>query len=396
MSPEPDLQRAHTWRAVALLWLAGGGLRLTVLAVPPVITLIRGEFALNATQVGLLGSIPPALFAVAALLGSLLVARLGVKGALVSGLLIVAAGSALRGLSDSYAALLATTIAMSAGVAIMQPIMPSAVRLWLPRHIGLGTAIYTNGLLVGEVLPVVLTIPVMLPWLGGGWRTALVAWSVPVAAIAAGVALFARHPPPRTVAASVPCARWLPDWRRPLVWQLGALFCCVNAIYFSVNSFLPIYLKSAGRADLISAALTGLNFGQIPASLLLLAVAARLERCAWPYIASGIMSLAALGGLVLTVGTATPWWAALLGFSDASALIMGLTLPALLCEPEDVARTAAGTFALSYGGAVLLALLSGAAWDLTGRPALAFVPVAVCALGLAASAWWMRARGELR
>ena len=396
MSPEPDLQRAHTWRAVALLWLAGGGLRLTVLAVPPVITLIRGEFALNATQVGLLGSIPPALFAVAALLGSLLVARLGVKGALVSGLLIVAAGSALRGLSGSYAALLATTIAMSAGVAIMQPIMPSAVRLWLPRHIGLGTAIYTNGLLVGEVLPVVLTLPVVLPWLGGGWRTALVAWSVPVAAIAAGVALFARHPPPRTAAASVPCARWLPDWRRPLVWQLGTLFCCVNAIYFSVNSFLPIYLKSAGRADLISAALTGLNFGQIPASLLLLAVAARLERCAWPYIASGIMSLAALGGLVLTVGTATPWWAALLGFSDASALIMGLTLPALLCEPEDVARTAAGTFALSYGGAVLLALLSGAAWDLTGRPALAFVPVAVCALGLAASAWWMRARGELR
>jgi CP family cyanate transporter-like MFS transporter len=389
--------KEHTWRAAALLWLAGGGLRLTILAVPPVITLIRGEYALNATQVGLLGSIPPALFAVAALLGSLLVARLGVKGALVGGLAIVAAGSALRGLSGGYAALLAATIVMSAGVAIMQPIMPSAVRLWLPRRIGLGTAIYTNGLLVGEVLPVVLTLPLVLPWLGGGWRTALVAWSLPVAAIAAAVALFGPHPPPRRAPAGAERrARWLPDWRRPLVWQLGALFCCVNAIYFSANSFIPIYLKSAGRPDLISAALTGLNFGQIPASLLLLAVAGRIERRAWPYVASGIVSLAAVGGLVFMVGAATPWWAALLGFSDSSALIVGLTLPALLCEPEDVAPTAAGTFALSYGGAVLLALLSGAAWDLTGWPALAFVPLAACAAGLAASAWWMRAKGELR
>ncbi|MFZ1909562.1 MAG: MFS transporter, partial [Burkholderiales bacterium] len=156
--------KEQTWRAAALLWLAGSGLRLTILAVPPVIALIRDEFTLNATQVGLLGSIPPALFAIAALLGSLLVSRLGVKGALVGGLLIVAVGSALRGLSGGYAALLVTTVVMSVGVAIMQPIMPSAVRLWLPRHIGLGTAIYTNGLLAGEVLPVVLTLPFLLPW----------------------------------------------------------------------------------------------------------------------------------------------------------------------------------------------------------------------------------------
>src|SRR5512140_84860 len=127
------------WLTVARLWLAGSALRLTILAVPPVIALIRDDFGLNATQVGLLSSIPPALFAIAALAGSLLVARLGVMGALVGGLLLVAGGSALRGLSSSFAVLLATTIVMSAGVAIMQPIMPTAVRQWLPRRIGLGT-----------------------------------------------------------------------------------------------------------------------------------------------------------------------------------------------------------------------------------------------------------------
>src|SRR5438552_10344451 len=148
--------RREMWTAIVLLWLAGNGLRLTILAVPPVIAMIRDEFSLSATEVGLLSSIPPALFAVAALAGSLLVARLGVRGALVGGLFIVALGSALRGLSSGYAVLFATTIIMSVGVAIMQPIMPTTVRQWLPHRIGLGTAIYTNGLLVGEIFPTLL------------------------------------------------------------------------------------------------------------------------------------------------------------------------------------------------------------------------------------------------
>ena len=178
--------------------------------------------------------------------------------------------------------------------------------------------------------------------------------------------------------------KWLPDWHIGLVWRLGALFCCINAIYFSANAFMPIYLASQGGPDLISGALLALNLGQLPASLLLLAVAGRLERRAWPYVASGRAcrwsSLAASYGWS---DRRRSFWAALLGFSDAAALILGLTLPPLLCRPEDVARTSAGTFTLSYGGAVVLALLSGAAWDLSGMPALAFVPLAVCAVALA-------------
>jgi CP family cyanate transporter-like MFS transporter len=382
--------------ALILLWLAGGGLRITILAVPPVLAMIRDDFALSATEVGVLSSIPPALFAIAALAGSLLVARLGVRTALVGGLLLVATGSALRGLSSDFAILMATTIVMSAGIAIMQPIMPAAVRQWLPARIGLGTAIYTNGLLVGEIFPVLLTIPYVLPWVGGDWRMSLVAWSAPIALIAVAIYIGApRDPAHRDVPASMP-RLWLPDWHKPLVWRLGILFCCINAIYFSANAFIPIYLTSAGRPDLISGALTALNFGQLPASLLLLAVAGRLERRAWPYVASGVLSLLSIAGLVLMVGPATIFWAALLGFSDSAALIVGLTLPAMLCPPEDVARTSAGMFTLSYAGAVAIAVVSGAAWDLSGVPGLAFVPIAICGVVLAAIALRMRTTRELR
>jgi hypothetical protein len=96
------------------------------------------------------------------------------------------------------------------------------------------------------------------------------------------------------------------------------------------------------------------------------------------------------------VGPLTIVWAALLGFSDAAALIVGLTLPALLCPPEDVARTSAGTFTLSYGGGVAIAVVSGAAWDVSGVPAMAFVPLEICGVALVAIALRMRARRELR
>lgn len=386
--------RQPIWAAVAMLWLAGNALRLTILAVPPVIAMIRHEFALSATEVGLLSSIPPALFAVASLAGSLLVARLGVRSALIGGLVLVVAGSAWRGLSTSYAILFATTAVMSIGVAIMQPIMPTAVRQWLPHRIGLGTAIYTNGLLVGEIFPTLLTIPCILPLLDGSWRLSLVFWSLPIAVIAVLIYCFAPRGYGKHTATDTP-RKWLPDWHVGLVWRLGVLFCCINAIYFTANAFIPIYLSSMGRPDLISGALSALNFGQLPASFMLLLFAGKLERRAWPYVASGLLSLLALGGLVLQVGQETLFWAGLLGFSVAAALIMGLTLPPLLCRPDDVARTSAGMFTISYGGAVAIAIMSGAAWDLSGIPALAFVPLGACALGLAAVTLLLRAKEEL-
>ena len=391
-----DVAGSMPWTAVALIWLAGNGLRLTILAVPPVIAMIRDDLDLSATQVGLLSSIPPAMFALAALAGSLLVARLGATIALVGGLALVAAGSALRGASANYAMLLLTTVVMSAGVAIMQPIMPTTVRQWMPGRIGLGTAVYTNGLLVGEIIAVLFTTPLVLPFVGGSWRMSLVVWSVPIALIAVAVLAFApRTPAGHTVHVALP-RKWLPDWHVGLVWRLGALIGCVNAIYFSANAFLPIYLASEGRSNLIGDVLLALNLGQLPASLLLLGVAGKLERRAWPYVASGLLSLACLAGLVLSEGSATIAWAALLGFSDAAGLILGLTLPPLLCRPEDVARTSAGMFTLSYGGAVAIAVVSGAAWDVSRTPALAFVPLGITAAVLAIVAGRMWRRGELR
>src|SRR5437899_1147451 len=123
------------WVAVALLWLAGAGLRLTILAVPPVIALLQADVHLSGTENGILSGLPVILFAIAALPGSSLIARFGALSTLVGGLVIAGMGSGLRGAMLDVYVLYAATILMSAGVAIMQPALPPLVRQWLPQRV---------------------------------------------------------------------------------------------------------------------------------------------------------------------------------------------------------------------------------------------------------------------
>jgi MFS transporter, CP family, cyanate transporter len=377
-----DTTRSFLLRAF-LLWLAGNGLRITILAVPPVIPLIRSELGMSETQVGILTGLPPVLFACTAVLGSLLIARFGALMTLIVGLFVTAAGSALRGAAPDIWLLYGATIVTGFGVAIMHPSLPPLVRAWVPQRIGFGTALFTNGLLVGEILPVALTIPLVLPWLHDSWREGFVLWAAPVALIA--VILWVAAPRPAITVQQVPL-RWWPDWRDPLIWKLGIALGAANAMYFTANAFLPDFLHHLQRPDLVSPALTALNLGQIPASFLLLACAGRLERRAWPFVVCGVASLAAIVGIgVLPVGGVVVC-AAVLGFFNAAILILMLALPPLLAPPQDVHRVSAAMFTISYSCAVITPVFSGLAWDLTGVPWSAFVPLGACAVVMMALA----------
>src|SRR5947209_2133569 len=152
-----------------LLWLAGIDLRLTLLAVPPVLPLIHRDLALDETSVAALTGLPVLLLGLIAIPGSLLIARIGARRALIAGLLVIAVASALRGVGPSTPMLFAMTFLMGAGVSVIQPAMPALVSRWFAATAGLATAVYANGLLIGETLSAALTIPLVLPLVGGSW-----------------------------------------------------------------------------------------------------------------------------------------------------------------------------------------------------------------------------------
>jgi CP family cyanate transporter-like MFS transporter len=372
---------------LTVLWLAGASLRVTVLAVPPVLPLIHRQFQLNEKAVGLLSGLPVLLFGLAAIPGSLLIARLGARRACLAGLVVVAAASAARGVGPSAETLFAITFLMAAGIAALQPALPALVGEWVPRSIGLATAVYANGLLIGEAAPAALTLS-LLPAIGASWRASLALWSLPVAAAALLVALS------RPVAArprATAAARWWPDWRRRHTWQLGLMQGGTGGLYFASNAFIPDYFHAIGHPALVGPCLAALNLGQLPASALLLFWAQRLTGSKAAYVATPVFGLLGLAGLLVAEPVAAPVAAATIGFCCAFVLILTLALPPQLAPAGDVHRLSAGMFAIGYSLSCLVPPLGGLLWDVTGTPAAAFLANAGSAAIVFAAALTLRA-----
>jgi CP family cyanate transporter-like MFS transporter len=107
-----------------------------------------------------------------------------------------------------------------------------------------------------------------------------------------------------------------------------------------------------------------------------------LQRRVWTYLVFGLGSLLGVAGIVFTDGVWIVVAATIFGFATAMTFVVTLALPPLLSAPEDVHRTAAGMFTISYTLAVTVPIVSGALWDLTHIPALAFLPIGLCAVAL--------------
>jgi MFS transporter, CP family, cyanate transporter len=356
---------------LAILWLAGADLRLTVLAVPPLLPLIHRDLALSEGAIGALSGLPVLLLGAAAIPGSLVIARIGAWRAAIAGFLFVAASAAARGVGPSAAMLFGMTVLMGAGIAVVQPALPTLVAEWFGDMPGFATAVYANGLLIGEAVPAAVTIPLVLPLVGGGWMAALAVWSAPVAATA--LMLVGLTPPRRAAGASRGPARWWPDWKSPLTWQLGLLMGGTGGLYFSANAFIADYLHAIGRPELVSAALTALNTGQLPSSFLVLFLARRFGGGRLTFVVMPLLAIVGLCGLfapfdwVIVVGVFAT------GFFGAFVLILGLALPPQLAAPGDVHRLSAGMFAIGYTLSCAIPPLGGALWDLTHIPASAFL-----------------------
>jgi len=366
--------RTPTVKTLAVLWLCGLCLRLTVLAIPPVIPMLHESLRLTQAEIGALASLPVLLLSFAALPGAFLIARFGAARVLIGGILLAGAAGALRGASFDAATLFATTFAMGIGIAVMQPAFPSIVREWIPERVGLATAVYSNGLLVGEAISASLTIPLMLPLVGSNWRLSLVAWSVPVFVIAAVAILHARSRERRAQTRPARTGLWWPDWRSPLTWRLGFIAGGCSSLYFATNAFLPDYLRQAGRPDLIAAALSALNWVQIPASFVLLALSGKLMLRRWPLVACGVLSTVAMIGVTTSAGPWIVFWSGIIGFCTAFILILTLALPPMLVDSAHVHSVSAAVFAIGYLCAVVTPVIGGFAWDLTGAPWTAFAP----------------------
>ena len=340
--------------------------------MPPLLPAIHRSLPLNESAIGALTSLPILLLATVTLLGSLLIARLGARRAALLGLGLIALGGAARGLGPSIAILFAMTVVMGVGIAIAQPSLPSLVALWTPRRVALATASFSNGFLIGEILPAALTVPWILALVGGGWEWALAFWSVPVALTAIAVFFSTAHEAP---AAGAPRPLWIPDWRSPTTWRLGLTLGTASAAYFGLNAFIPDYMRSIHQPGLITPSLTCLNLFQLPASFVVGGFSRHLLGRRWPFVAMGLVTVAAMAAFIVVPGIWKAIAVGIVGYASAQVFMQVLALPPLLAEAVDVHRVTAGITTIQYSTAFLATLAAGAAWDLSGNSASAYLMV---------------------
>lgn len=374
-----------------LLWFLGLYLRLVILIVPPLIPRLEAVLGFSSSQSAVLTSMPMLLIGVGALLGGWFVARLGVVGTLLLGLGVMAGGSALRGLPAGFGWFVAATVIMGLGIAFMQTGLPALTRAWLPDRVGRAAAVYTNGLLTGELLAAGLTGGMVKWWLGDAWLLAFVVWVLPVPVLMAVVWWRTRAGPP---AADAPGGGQplLPDWRDPLVWRVAIVLASAGTLYFCGNIFLPPVLAASDRLHLLDASLAALNGTQILSSGVLIAFADRLLHRSWPLYAGTLTALLLVPALLWAPGIGVVWAAGLFGAVTSALLILGLALPAWLVPAAEVSRLAAGVLFIGYTLVFVVPTLGGWITDVTGSLALGFLPVALFALAVLATIGGIRPR----
>ncbi|WP_417501351.1 CynX/NimT family MFS transporter [Marinobacter sp.] len=345
-----------------LLWLAGVYLRIPILVAPPLAPFIGDELALSQTLTGALTTLPILMLAIGAMPGSLSISRMGPRNTLALAMLVMVIGSAGRGLAPDTITLMLTSAVMGVGIAMMQPALPALLPRWLePKNLALGSAIYMNGMLMGEFIGAGITLPVIMPLLDDSWRATMLVWSLPALLVAAALFL-----PKRDLARPTRKAAWLPDWKNPLTLKLGLLLGVSGSLFFGVNAYLAALLEQRGEFENLTEALFWYNFAQVVASLLMLKMARYWVGRKAPLLIMLILSLLGTIGLLVFSG----WWAiasaTFMSFTAGILLIMMVALPPLLVPASETGRLSAGNFLVGYTMAFTVPMLGGLLSDWTG------------------------------
>ncbi|WP_250032974.1 CynX/NimT family MFS transporter [Paractinoplanes maris] len=353
-------------RAVALvaLLLAAVNLRLAVTSVGPVLDELRDGLGMSSTMAGLLTSVPVVCFAAVGLTAPRLARRFGSSRVILVGLVVLAAGLAVRPFAPGTALFLLLSLVALAGIAVVNVLLPSFVKDRFGDQVGSTTGLYTVALNVGATTAAATTVPLTTQAFGGDWRLGLACWAV-IAVLAVPSWLpLAREPFARP--AEVRSEDLVRVGRNPVAWALAVYFGMQSTSAYVIIGWLPQIYRDAG----ISAEEAGLLFAVtsflgVPLGFALSAFAGKVRSQSWIAVGLGVFGFAGYGGLWYDPAAA-PWlWAIFLGIVN-TAFPLVLTMIALRGRnPGTVVRLSAFAQSVGYIFAIPGPFLVGALHDAT-------------------------------
>lgn len=343
------------------LFLASLAMRPQILAIGPLLPLIRTDLDLPAGIAGLLTTIPVLCMGVFAPIGPRLAARFGAGTVFVACLSAVVTFGLARALAPGVPLVLLATLGIGIGIGTAGALPSMIVSRWIPGRPALGTGAYAGGIVAGSTLAAGFAVP-----LAGesDWRRALLIISVLcIGSIVAWLVLVGVDDRP---APGASVARRLP-WRDSTAWLLVVVFGLQSVLFYGIVSWLPNAFVERGWTATEAGALIGVFNGVgLVTTIGLPLVADRLGRRRPQLLVSSAIAVGALVGVILLPELAYGW-VAILGLALGAVFPLSLTLPLDVAdEPARVGSVAAlmllGGYILSSTGPVVL----GAARDLSG------------------------------
>jgi MFS transporter, CP family, cyanate transporter len=336
-------------------------LRPAITSVGPLLGDMRGALHASATWAGVLTTLPGLCFAAAGLAAPWLARNVGLGRAISVALAILIVGLVLR-VVDGPLVVIGGTLVATAGIALINVLIPVVIKGSFPARVGVMTGVYTAALQGGGALGSAVTPPLETGF--GGWRAALAAW-----AVLAGVALVAwllaeRRMPADTGPASAVEGRSL--LRSRLAWTVTLFFGCQSFLAYVMMGWLPEVLIDNGVGRSTAGLLVGLmSLIAVPISIFVAPLAARSASQSGWIVGLGVIGVGGVVGLLVAPGAAPLLWSILVGLG-LSVFSLALTVIALRARTtEDTAQLSGMAQGFGYLLAGVGPFLFGLLHDLT-------------------------------
>lgn len=393
-SPRPPAgSTPGPWLLAASLVLVALNLRPALSSVSPVLAAVQAELGLSATAAGLLTTLPVLCLGVFAPLAPRLSERFDAERTVLGVLLVLAAGTALRGWLGAWG-LFAGALIAGASIGVIGVLLPGIVKRDFPKQVGLMMGIYTMALCLGAAVAAGATVPLQRAF-GGDWRPALAIWGAlaVVAALAWWPHLRLAHR--QTLPSAGPSL-----WRNGLAWAVTLFMGLQSSLAYCVMGWLPPILVDRGLDPLHAGFVLSTSVAiQLTTAFSGPWIAMRLGRDQRPTL--WLMTALTLAGLLgcLFAPLAGVWaWAVVLGLGQGGSFSVALLLIVLRARDVPTAARLSGmSQGVGYSVAALGPLGVGLLHDLTGGWAVVgafFVLIAAAAAAAAAVAGRPRVIGE--
>ncbi|MCC6223430.1 MAG: MFS transporter [Thermoleophilia bacterium] len=321
------------------LFASALALRPQLVGVGPLLPEIQDDLAVSHAVAGLLGTIPVLCMGLFAPPAPYLSSRLGSRYAIAACIAAIAVFGIARALAPSAAAVILLTVPVGVGIGFAGALLPVAVKERFPHRPAFATGIYATGINLGSATSASVAVPIA--GAAGGWRAALLAFSIFAALLVVLWLALTRHERAAQVTGFRPPR---PPLRSRIAWLLAGVFCLMAVVFYGLNAWLPdVYVErgwSEGRAGGLVAVM---NIASLPTTLLIPWLADRYGSRRLYLVASSGLMTAALLGIVLVPDGAWAWvWAAVTGVGIGAQFPLVLTLPLDVADRPDQVGAVAG------------------------------------------------------